>query len=233
MDSLSTLLARLPVASPFPFPLNARVCRPLDLSSSNKALESVNAADTETFATWISDQIGQRRADFAAGGYGEDRSLYEMSPQFREAGGQTRTLHLGVDLWAAAGTAVHAVLDGRVHSTADNAHFGDYGPTIVLEHRFEGQVFHTLYGHLSRPSLDRTRPGQTIRVGEHIGWLGDPAVNMGWPPHLHFQVIRDMGDHQGDYPGVCLRSEADHWLRRCPDANLLLRIDALKPKAAT
>jgi peptidoglycan LD-endopeptidase LytH len=229
MDSLPALLARLPVASPFPFPLNARHCGRLDLSGANRALSGVNVGDTKAFDAWIAGQIEHLRADYAAGGYGEDRSLYEMSPRFREDGGLTRTLHLGIDLWAPAGTSVHAVLDGRVHSTADNAHFGDYGPTVVLEHRFEGQVFHTLHGHLSRASLELTRPGAMVRAGERIGWLGAPEVNMGWPPHLHFQVIRDMGERRGDYPGVCLREEAEQWLRRCPDPNLLLRIDALKP----
>lgn len=233
MTALTELLARLPASSPFAFALNSKTCRKLDLSASNAALRDVNPGDPQAFGAWIDEQIALARADYAAGGYGEDRALYEMSPRFREADGATRTLHLAIDLWLAAGTPVHAVLDGRVHSTADNAHFGDYGPTIVLEHRFESVVFHTLYGHLSRASLERTHAGEHVRAGQLLGWLGDPSENMGWPPHLHFQVIRDMEDRRGDYPGVCLRSEADAWLRRCPDPNLLLRIHKLKPREST
>ncbi len=227
MDALPALLSRLPVASPFPFGPGARVCR-LDLSGDNAALRAVEPADTAAFAKWIAAEISRAGADYAAGGYAEDRALYEMSPHFRAKDGATRTLHLGIDLWAPAGTPVRAVLDGVVHSTADNARFGDYGPTVILEHRFEDQLFHTLHGHLSRPSLQRSREGQHVAAGDVIGWLGEPHENVGWPSHLHFQVIADLGDRRGDYPGVCQRTEAGAWLKRCPDPNLLLRIENLR-----
>ena len=228
MSALADLLPELTTASPFPFGLDARPCLKLDLSRGNASLTGIDAADTPRFTGWITDAIARAGAGYAAGGYGEDRALYEMSPHFRDAGGVTRTLHLGVDLWLADATPVHAVLDGLVHSTADNSRFGDYGPTIVLEHRARGHVFHTLYGHLSRESLQKTRVGDRVRAGDPIGWLGSADVNVGWPPHLHFQVIHDMEGRRGDYPGVCLRSEATVWMQRCPDPNLLLRIAALK-----
>jgi murein DD-endopeptidase MepM/ murein hydrolase activator NlpD len=227
VSALDELLARLKVASPFPFPVNARRWLKLDLSGGNAALRGVAVGDPHRFGHWLADQVAQAGADYAGGGYGEDRALYEMSPHFRAADGDTRTIHLGIDLWLQAGTPIHAVHAGRVHSTADNAAFGDYGPTIVLEHRVDGRVFHTLYGHLSRDSLRQTRAGEPIRTGELIGWLGEPTENVGWPPHLHFQVIRDLDGRRGDYPGVCLRGEADTWLERCPDPNLLLRIETL------
>jgi murein DD-endopeptidase MepM/ murein hydrolase activator NlpD len=138
-----------------------------------------------------------------------------------------RTLHLGIDLWLAAGTPITAVLGGTVHSTQDNAAFGDYGPTLILEHVLEGERFFTLYGHLAQPTLQRTRAGQRIETGQLLGWLGAPHENVGWPPHLHFQVMRDLGGRRGDYPGVARPSEAAPWLANCPDPNLLLRIRAL------
>ncbi|HZP12182.1 MAG TPA: peptidoglycan DD-metalloendopeptidase family protein [Nevskiaceae bacterium] len=229
MSALAELLPDLKTASPFPFGLNARRCLKLDLSRNNLSLADLNAADATQFNDWVWDAVHRAGADYAAGGYGEDRAVYEVSPQFRDPDGRTRSIHLGVDLWMPVATPVHAVLDGLVHSTADNARFGDYGPTIVLEHRFEGQVFHTLYGHLSRASLKKVRAGDRVRAGEEIGWLGAPGENLGWPPHLHFQVIRDMEGRRGDYPGVCLLSEKAVWLQRCPDPNLLLHIAALKP----
>jgi len=229
VTALAELLPDLKTASPFPFALNSRRCLKLDLSRNNPSLAELNAADAAQFDEWVWDAIHRAGADYAAGGYGEDRAVYEVSPQFLDPDGKTRSIHLGVDLWMPAGTSVHAVLDGLVHSTADNARFGDYGPTIVLEHRCEGQTFHTLYGHLSRRSLEKIRAGDRVRAGEEIGWLGATDENLGWPPHLHFQVIRDMEGRRGDYPGVCLHSEKAEWLQRCPDPNLLLRIAALKP----
>lgn len=78
--------------------------------------------------------------------------MYRMSPVFRRPDGEFRSVHLAVDIWIAAGTPVQAVLPGIVHSARDNATFGDYGPTLVLEHRAGAQRFHKLYGHLSRAS---------------------------------------------------------------------------------
>lgn len=231
MNRLTELLPRLPAASPLPWPLNARTGLRLDLSERNPALCGFDPADTAAFSAWIRAQLAAQGADYAVGGYGENRDLYRLSPHFKGDQGEPRTLHLGIDLWLAAGTAVHCVLAGTVHSTRDNAVFGDYGPTVILQHEVEGQRFHTLYGHLARTTLERTRPGQRLQAGELLGWLGEPEENLGWPPHLHFQVIAELGSRVGDYPGVCKLSEAAHWLGLSPDPNLLLRLDLLREPA--
>ncbi len=227
MKNFTTLLASLPVASPLPFDLNAECGMRLDLSKHNLALRGFDPGNTPAFSAFIEAEIARHGARYAAGGYGENRTLYEMSEVFRSADAEPRTLHLGIDLWLAAGTSVHAVLGGVVHSTQENSAFGDYGPTLILEHEIESTAFFTLYGHLARSTLQRTRPGQRIETGELLGWLGAPHENVGWPPHLHFQVIRDLGGRSGDYPGVARPSEAVQWLANCPDPNLLLRIRAL------
>jgi hypothetical protein len=46
--------------------------------------------------------------------------------------------------------------------------------------------------------------------------------NGNWPSHLHFQIILDLQDWQGDYPGVCKYSERQLWLDNCPDPDLIL-----------
>lgn len=227
-DAWATLLRALRVASPLPFDLNTHRCLRLDLSGGSATLRGIDAADTAAFSAAVNAQIAAAGADYAAGGYAENRALYRLSPAFGDADREEpRTLHLGIDLWLAAGTPVHAVLGGVVHSTQDNARFGDYGPTLILQHDAAGRRFHTLYGHLARRTLAQIAVGQTIANGEQLGWLGEPPENMGWPPHLHFQVIGDLGGRSGDYPGVCKPSEAAHWLANCPDPNLLLRIAVL------
>jgi peptidoglycan LD-endopeptidase LytH len=163
-----------------------------------------------------------------AGGYGEDRRTY-TSPLFASAGAEPRTVHLGLDLFAAAGTPVFAPLAGHIHSFADNARLGDYGPTLILEHAPAPHLrFHTLYGHLDRASLSGWRLGAEVQAGQRLGAMGERAENGDWPSHLHIQVIVDIGDHVGDYPGVCRRSERAHWLAICPDPTpfLGLRISA-------
>jgi murein DD-endopeptidase MepM/ murein hydrolase activator NlpD len=153
-----------------------------------------------------------------ASGYGEDRSGVYSQELFARSGEEPRTVHLGLDVFAPVGAEVLAPLPGRVHSFADNDRPGDYGPCIILEHDMQpGVVFHTLYGHLSRASLEGLSEGQAIEQGARIGRLGARTENGGWAPHLHFQVILDIGDRRGDYPGVCKRSEQDRWLAICPD----------------
>lgn len=225
----NTFLAALPAASPLAFPLAGKPCHVLDLSADNPALGGFDPGVTPDFTAFIERQTVAAGAAYAAGGYGENRTLYAMSAVFSPQGGESepRTLHLGVDLWLAAGNSVHAVLPGRVHSCQDNAAFGDYGPTLILEHDIDGRRFYTLYGHLARESLAESPVGRTVQAGDLLGWLGTPEVNVGWPPHLHFQIITDLLDYVGDYPGVCRPSEASVWLVRCPDPNGLLRIPAL------
>jgi len=156
------------------------------------------------------------------GGYGEDRSLYTQA-LFAPEGDEPRTVHLGIDVFAPAGAAVYTPLSGRVHSSLINDNPGDYGPTIILEHTpIAGLTFHTLYGHLDRDSLKGLKPGTAFMAGEKIAELGTKRENGGWPPHLHFQIILEIGNAKGDYPGVCKRSERDHWLSICPDPGPLL-----------
>ena len=112
--------------------------------------------------------------------------------------------------------------DAVIHSFAFNDDFGDYGATIILSHNLDGVAFHTLYGHLSLNSIKNLREGGNVRRGDVIGEFGIPMENGQWPPHLHFQIIDDMGDWRGDYPGVCKFSEREMYLDNCPDPDLIL-----------
>lgn len=172
-------------------------------------------------ATATGSNLAKSPAQPTYGGYGEDRSVYTQE-LFAPAGEEPRTIHLGLDVFAPAGTEVFAPVAGRVHSSRINDEPGDYGPTIILEHAMDRGVFYTLYGHLSRDSLKGLKPGAAFMPGEAIATLGTRNENGGWPPHLHFQVILDLKRMSGDYPGVCKRSERDHWLAICPDPRPLL-----------
>jgi len=159
------------------------------------------------------------------GGYDEERAIYS-GPIFEAPDGvEPRTIHLGIDLFEAAGTPVFAPLPGRVHSFHNNANPKDYGPTLILEHEVTSELtFYTLYGHLSCDSLDGLTIGKRVAAGEEVARLGEAAVNGDWPPHLHFQLILDMQGRRGDYPGVFKKSEREQWKRICPDPAPLLGI---------
>jgi len=152
---------------------------------------------------------------FAWGGYLEQRKIYLESDHFFQAG-SPRDIHLGIDIWTDAGSPVFAPLDGKIHSFEDNAGFCNYGPTLILEHHF-GETFYTLYGHLSRSSIDGLQVGAWVKKGQPLCTLGAWEVNGNWPPHLHFQVIRDLEGWTGDYPGACTFEEKEKFAKNCPD----------------
>jgi murein DD-endopeptidase MepM/ murein hydrolase activator NlpD len=131
-------------------------------------------------------------------------------------------LHLGTDIWAAAGTPVYACSDAVVHSFQFNDHFGDYGATIILKHDFDGSDLYILYGHLSLSSLRGLEEGLSIAKGTAFAEFGKKEENGYWPPHLHFQVINDMQGFKGDYPGVCQYSRREAYLLNCPNPDFIL-----------
>ena len=67
--------------------------------------------------------------------------------------------------------------------------------------------------------------GDKIKAGEIFCSFGEPAENGNWPPHLHFQVIADIGNYFGDYPGVCSEKDRDYYLENCPDPDYILQLN--------
>lgn len=191
----------------------------LDFTANNPDLATLDLTDTGTFARYVSSKLRGAGAVVGVGGYNEDRVIYRNSGHFTPSDEEPRTIHLGVDFWADAGTSVFAPLDGIVHSFADNTGYANYGPTIILEHQTEGFPRYSLYGHLSRASLVDLYEEKEIKAGEKLAELGPYPENGDWPPHLHFQLMHDMLGLHGDFPGVCRASERERWLALCPDPN--------------
>lgn len=186
------------------------------------ALPDMPAFSDPAFDAWFAAK-GTR---YGLGLYGENRTVY-ATPQFADsASDERRTVHLGVDVFAPAGTPVFAPYPGRVHVLTYNADPLDYGHTLILEHRTgNGTPFFTLYGHLGESLHRLLAPGEAVTAGQHICDLGDWPENGGWAPHLHFQIITDML-HQtgGNFFGVGHLSLWDIWQAISPDPNLILRL---------
>ncbi|WP_268846907.1 peptidoglycan DD-metalloendopeptidase family protein [Flavobacterium aestivum] len=195
---------------------------PINLSPSNLELNQLNITNANEFENFIEHFLATNKAKVAYGGYNEIRNLYKRSTSFNDS--EERNIHIGLDLWIKAGTPVLAALDGKVHSFQYNNKIADYGPTIILEHQIENQTFYTLYGHLSLESITSIKIGNFFTKGQQLATLGDSTVNGDYAPHLHFQIIKDIKENFGDYPGVCSKSNLDYYLENCPDPNLLLKI---------
>ncbi|HEX7938895.1 MAG TPA: phosphotransferase, partial [Gemmatimonadaceae bacterium] len=232
---------------------------PLDIGSalvSGDVDENAEPAITERIVA----AMKAAGAKVTFGGYGEARLLYS-SPLFDDAQaapGERRSVHLGVDLFGAVGTAVHAPLDGVVLAADYNGAHLDYGGLVILEHGALGsrlsalglrqsgaarkadgpkpraessKPFYTIYGHLSRASVASLKAGDRVRAGQRIGEFGKPSENGGWTPHLHFQLITDLLDMGKDFPGVARPSQATAWLSICPDPTPLLGLPAERTPA--
>ena len=102
------------------------------------------------------------------GYYAEPRLIY-TSTAFRATSSpisNRRSVHLGVDIFAAAGTTVRAPLGGVVHAVENRRGQLDYGGLVVLAHTIPtGEVFFSLYGHLHPNLCDRHSSW-----AKHRGW---------------------------------------------------------------
>jgi len=97
--------------------------------------------------------------------------------------------HPGLDISTPIGTPVHAPADGTVVSTGVQ---GGYGNALVVDH---GYGIVTRYGHLSSFAV---KPGQRVRRGEVIGFVGNTGRSTG--PHVHYEVwVHDQAQNPIQY----------------------------------
>jgi 4-aminobutyrate aminotransferase-like enzyme/Ser/Thr protein kinase RdoA (MazF antagonist) len=203
-----------------------------DLSVGSALLGADPAsAEVRTLARALFQKMEAAHVSIGVGRYNEARLLYTSALFAGESSpaDDRRTIHLGLDLFVESGTPICAPLEGSVHLLAENQAALDYGPLVVLRHVTpDGEDFFTLYGHLTRETLQTLKPGQRVAKGEVFAHLGPSQENGGWPPHLHFQIILDLLDRGANFPGVARASERAVWTSLSPDPNLLFGVPAEK-----
>lgn len=89
-------------------------------------------------------------------------------------------MHKGMDFRAGYGTPILAATDGRI---ARAGWAGGYGKQVRINH--PGGLT-TSYSHMSRISA---QPGQNVRQGQVIGYVGSTGLSTG--PHLHYELYRN------------------------------------------
>jgi murein DD-endopeptidase MepM/ murein hydrolase activator NlpD len=152
-----------------------------------------------------------------AGGYLERRKDMYTSSLFEGK----RFIHMGIDIWGPAGSAVFAFEDGFIWGFRNNNKPLDYGGTIITEHQFNGHRLFALYGHLSLRSIDGLKKGMRFSKGDQIAELGDRSENGGWIPHLHFQ-LSFKEPSEPDMPGVVSEDELADAIVTYPDPRIVL-----------
>lgn len=115
--------------------------------------------------------ISNKDLSHIASGFG-----YRIDPIYK-----TPKMHTGLDFAAAIGTPIYATANGTVSSTGFEEK--GYGNHVIINH---GYGYQTLYGHMVRI---KARPGEAVKRGEVIGWVGNTGKSTG--PHCHYEVIRN------------------------------------------
>jgi len=199
---------------------------PLDLSVSSRWTGNREEADDlEHFQHKLDGLQRVVPEKIIAGGYMEPRAIYntEAYDRMGNNGKESRSVHLGIDIWVPPGTPVHALFDGEVNIAVNDAGDKEYGGLVILKHREGAVAFYTLHGHLSLESVLKHNAGDRIRKGEQVGIIGVPPENGNWVPHLHFQVMLSLLNYVDDFPGVAYPGEMNLWRSICPDPNLFFR----------
>jgi len=221
---------KLSLAALFPT-IQKNDIQPLDLSVSSTWIGHENEFnDLDLFQYKINKLQSQHPEKIIAGGYLEPRPIYTSSSfdKIGNYGTASRSIHLGIDFWLAAQTPVHALFDGEVVVSYNNAGPKLYGGLLVLKHQIENFAFYTLYGHLSIESVSNKSVGDTIKKGTCIGYLGNKKENGNWVPHLHFQIMLSLLNFKNDFPGVADFNEIAVWKSICPDPHLLFKVNGLQ-----
>lgn len=170
--------------------------------------------------------LGVECLGFHLGYYAEPRLIYTDKAFYKRPfkASNRRTVHIGVDIFAPAGTRVQAPLNATVEAVENRKDNLDYGGLVILRHEMEkGAPFFTLYGHLNPESIEALTAGQLIEKGQAIAALGEQQHNGGWAPHLHFQT--GLINTDPNWPGAVDPDELDFWSMLYPNPAAILNLD--------
>lgn len=90
--------------------------------------------------------------------------------------------HYGVDIAASGSVPIVAAADGVV---IRSYYSSSYGNAIFISHSINGEIYTTVYAHLSSRTVSE---GQIVSKGEQIGYMGNTGHSFG--QHLHFELHR-------------------------------------------
>lgn len=176
----------------------------VDFPTANHALAEGNPSgffmyvdrdfEGEKSKPWQGGQFGYVRGPVRSGGVVSYIQLHEgidILPLQRDPQGNP----LDIVKAAAAGTVVH------VSSQAGASNYGRY---VVIEHRWDGALYYTLYAHLNTISV---QVGQVVAQGAPIGVMGFTGAGINRErAHVHFEVCLLLSEnfegwHTTHFPG--------------------------------
>ncbi len=158
----------------------------LSLPTDNDALFHGGGPDFYQYVT--RDFKGEKSTPWEGGQYGFVRNPVETA-----AGLIYTRFHEGIDIRPMHRDEkgepldqVRAIADGNVVYVNTVAGYSNYGRYIVVEHRFDGAPYYSLYGHLATPLV---RPGTKVNRGDALGIMGYTGEGLDRErAHVHLEL---------------------------------------------
>ena len=158
----------------------------LVLPTDNDALFS---GDGPAFYQYIErDYNGVKSTPWEGGRYG-----FVRDPKSTAGGTVYTRFHEGIDIRPVHRDTngepldeVHAIADGKVVHVNLVPGYSNYGKYIVIEHRWDGSNYYSLYGHLSSVAV---QPGEKVTRGQRIAVMGYTGTGINRErAHLHLEL---------------------------------------------
>lgn len=188
-----------------PFSTRGETPLSLNLPTDNDAI--FRGAGAEFYQYIDRDYKGEKSTPWEGGRYGFVRNPVETP------GGVVYTrLHEGIDIRPLQRDAqgepldpVRAISDGTVVHTNLVAGYSNYGKYVVVEHRFEGCNYYSLYGHLSSVSV---RNGQRVRQRDQLGVMGHTGEGLNQArAHVHLELNIMLSRHFEAWHEIFFKAE--------------------------
>lgn len=156
------------------------------------------------------DYHGEKSTPWEGGRYGFVRNPVETS-----AGIIYTRLHEGIDIKPlhrdASGEpldVVRAIAPGVVVHTSQTAGWSNYGRYIVVEHRFDGCKYFSLYAHLSSITA---RTGQHVQQRDELGVMGHTGEGLNQArAHVHLELNLMLSRHFEAWHNASFKNDPNH-----------------------
>lgn len=151
--------------------------------------DAIFRGDGPEFYQYIErDYKGEKSTPWEGGQYGFVRNPIETA-----AGIVYTRFHEGIDIRPLQRDAsgepldtVHAIAAGVVVHTNPVPGFSNYGKYVVVEHRWDGCNYYSLYGHLSAITV---RAGQRVQQRDQLGVMGHTGEGLNQArAHVHLEL---------------------------------------------
>jgi hypothetical protein len=103
---------------------------------------------------------------------------------------------------------VRAIADGKVVHVNSVPGYSNYGKYIVIEHRWGGSNYYSVYGHLSSIAV---HPGDTVKRGQRIAVMGYTGTGLNRErAHLHLELNLMLSPEFESWYNAFFRNDPNH-----------------------